>query len=303
MNPQELRQLQAERAELERLLQQLPESSVIERKGLEARRREVESVLDSNPSPSREPVRARLTFRGKPIVGSHGMFAEFGAAVVNAFADAVATIGASQGVQLGARGVIPNREDYRLLITGTASGSFGFELEEAPKDGLLFPELSPIESAIDQTKAIMRASIGSDDELTEAVADADPRALETLRTFLKILADQEAVCSIEFKDDAFRFSDVGQIRRSENRLRQDNIHEEYQELTGTFRGVLPKRRTFEFQVAVTEEVISGKVGSEIEDADDINKHLYRPLRIQVHSKRIGTGRSRYTLIAYQDAGL
>ena len=67
------------------------------------------------------------------------MFAEFGAKVINTFADAIAAIGASQTTALGTRGVIPGRDDYQLLITGTALGSFGFELEEAPKDDMLLP--------------------------------------------------------------------------------------------------------------------------------------------------------------------
>ena len=80
MNIQEYHQLQADRATLEILLDQLPASSVIERIGLEARKREIENALASQAAPTREPIRTRLTFSGKPIVGSHGMFAEFGAA-------------------------------------------------------------------------------------------------------------------------------------------------------------------------------------------------------------------------------
>lgn len=300
MNIKELRQLQAERATLEKLLTQLPESSVIERIGLNARKKEVDDTLASLPTPSREPVKVRLTFRGKPIVGSHGMFAEFAAAVVDAFADAVAAIGASLGAQLGARGILPNRDDYRLLITGTALGSFGFELEEAPDNETLFPDMSLVESAIEQTKAIMQASIGTDDELTDAISEADPRALEKLRKFLVIMADKEAVCALEFKDDIFRFTDVGQVRRSESRLSKDNIHEDDPRIIGKFLGVLPKRRTFEFQITESEEVISGKVGPEIQDASQINHIIEKTLKISVHTKRVGTGRPRYTLMGYEE---
>ncbi|MCK4340649.1 MAG: hypothetical protein KAY37_02855 [Phycisphaerae bacterium] len=300
MNLQEFHQLQAERAALKKMLDQLPATSVIDRMSLEDRKKEVEEALASQPEPSREPVRAKLTFRGKPIVGSHGMFAEFGAAVVNSFAEAVAAIGASQTGPLGTRGAIPKRDDYRLLITGTALGSFGFELEEAPKDNMmLFPELSPVESAIEQAKAIMEASLGTDDDLTEAISDAGPRALDELRTFLKTMADQEAVCTLEFKDEVFRFADVGQVRRSEQRLSQDNIHEEDVEIAGVFQGVLPKRRTFEFRVSETDDVISGKVGPDIEEARQINHILEKPLIIKVRTRRAGTGRPRYVLLSYE----
>lgn len=298
MNIQEYHQLQAEHTALERLLEQLPTSSVIERMGLETRKKEVDDALASQAAPSREPVRAKLTFQGKPIVGTHGMFAAFGAAAVNTFAEAVAAIGASQVRPLGARGALPNCEDYRLLITGTALGSFGFELEEAPKDDMLFPEISLVEPAIEQTKSIMEATMGTDDELTDAVCEADPRALDTLRAFLKTLADQEAVCTLEFKDKAFRFADVGEVRRSEGRLSQDNIHEDQQQIEGLFQGVLPKRRTFEFRIESSQEVITGKVGSDIPDASAINHILEQLTTIDVVATRVGSGRPRYVLSRY-----
>ena len=145
MNLHEYRHLQAERDTLASFLAELPEESVIERMSLEARKEKIEQMIASWTPPSREPARARLTFRGKPVVGTHGIFADFGAVVVKAFTDAVAAIGASQSTPLGSRGRLPNREDYRLLITDTALGSFGFDLEEAPHSDFL-RELSPVES-------------------------------------------------------------------------------------------------------------------------------------------------------------
>lgn len=119
-----------------------------------------------------------------------------------------------------------------------------------------------------------------------------------MRTFLKLLADQEAVCAIEFKDDVFRFLDVGQIRRSESRLREENIYEEERKISGTFAGVLPAARTFEFRDGDTGDVISGRVGPSIVDASAINEHIDRPLVICVHSTRIGASKPRYVLVKY-----
>ncbi len=301
MNMQEYRNTQAERATLEKLIEQLPASSVIERMSLEARKKEVEDTLASQPPSSREPARAKLTFRGKPIVGSHGMFATFGAKAVSTFAETVLAIAASQIRPLGARGALPNREDYKLLITGTALGSFGFELEEAPSDDMLFHEIpSPVEAAIEQTNSILEATKGTDDELTEAVSDADPRAIETLRTFLKTLADQEAVCTLEFKDRVFRFADVGEVRQSNERLSQDNIHEDQQQIEGVFQGVLPKRRMFEFKIIPSQEVIVGKIRADIPDISAINHILDQFTTIKVMVTRVGGGSPRYALLSYAE---
>lgn len=296
MNIREYHQLKAERTTLEDLLERLPSENVIDRTGLEFRKKEVEEALASHPEPSRNPTRVCLTFRGKPITGHHGIFADFGAAAVHAFTNTVATMGASQHAPLGSRGAIPNREEYRLLITGTASGSFGFELEEARYD--LFPESSPVESAIARTMAILGATIGADEVLANAVSEADPRALEKLRGFLKTMADEDAVCTVEFNDDVFRFVDVGQVRRSHGRLSPENIREEVREITGRFIGALPVRRTFEFLVDDTEELVSGRIDRAIEDAGGINQVLNKSLKIRVYSKRVGTASPRYVLLEY-----
>ena len=297
MNAREYHQLQAEVSTLQSMIERLPSHHVIERISLESRKREVEGELSSMPAPGRTPARVRLMFRGKPVAVSHGVRADFGAAAVKAFSHVVATVGASQRTLLRSRGVVPNREDYDLLITDTALGSFGFELEEHHTDELL-PSQSPVEAAIDQTKSILEATVGTDEVLANAISGTDPRALSAVRTFLKLMADQEAVCAIEFKDDVFRFLDVGQIRQSESRLREENIHEEERTISGTFAGVLPVARTFEFRDGDTGEVISGRVGPSIGDASAINEHINRPLMIRVHSTRIEASKPRFVLVEY-----
>lgn len=299
---QESRQLKAERAYIEKLLQQLPETNIIDRMSLESRKIEIEEILASQQAPLRKPTPISLKFRGKPIVGSYGIFADFGGTIVRDFADAVAAVGASQNATLGTRGALPNRENYQLLVTGTIKGSFGFVLEESVENYMLSHEPSHVELAVGKTLAILKASIGTDDELNDAISEADPRALDALRKFLKTLADQEAICAIEAGEEAFHFSDVGQIRRSENRLSQENIHEEDKTIFGSFQGVLPHRRTFEFLVKGSNEIITGKVSAAIEDVKSINEQLNQPVTIDVHTKRVGNSRRpTYVLLAYKES--
>jgi len=303
MMTQEYRQIRAEIAALEKMLMKLPKSSVIDRMSLEARKKSLEEELASQAMDVRRPLRVNLTFRGKPIVGNHGVFAEFGGAAVREFADAVAAVGASQIEPLGSRGVIPKREEYQMLITGTATGSFGFVLEEASRCCTLTQDKSLLESAVDKTMAILKASVGTDDELSEAVSEADPRALKALRDFLNTLSNQEAVCALESGGETFRFSDVGQITLSASRLSEENIREEDVELRGQFLGVLPNRRTFEFQAGGSDEIITGKVGAAIEDASSINDHLNRPVIIKVRTKRVGVNNPpTYVLFGYEAEG-
>ena len=299
MTIQEHRRLLAEQTALQNLLDRLPSSSVIERRGLEFRKRKVEEILASRPPVVKEPAHVRLTFRGKPVVGSRGLLADFGAGAVKAFADAVAVVGASRDSSLKFRGAIPRREKYGLLITGTASGSFGFDLEETSGDDR-FPQMSPVGTAVKRTISILEAAVGTDDEvLLDTVSDAHPRALGAIRTFLKKMAVQEATCALEFKGRTLRFSDVSEVRRVEKRLGSDHVLDEEQRMTGCFLGVLPAKRRFEFRNEGTDRVVAGRIDPALKDAGAINEILNRSARITVVARRVGSAGSRYVLLAYE----
>jgi hypothetical protein len=296
MNRQEYNQLLAERSALEQLIAETPPEEVIDLRSFEGRLESVQLMLEGYPVDLRLPVKARLTYRGRPVVGSHGIFAEFGMAATKAFTDTVSMLAASLDVPLAAIGPIPNRRQNQLLITSTVGGSFGFELEEHRDEILPLEEDSAVVHALVQTQELLQsAATGSDDELTEAASGQDERVVAAVRTFLKTLIDNEAVCGISVKDKAFSFRDVGEVRRSWQRLDQDNLHEEPQTLEGVFEGALPLRRTFEFRVANTSKVIVGKIGAGVPEPAKINHHLYENTSIEVMATRVGQGQPRYVL--------
>lgn len=296
MNLPEYRLLRAELNTLDDLIDGLPEDSILERTSLEYRKSQVEEELASLSDNPQESVLVRLTFSGRPIVESQGVRADFGSTAVKEFANAIATIGVGQRKPLQMRGALPDHADYDLMITDIATGSFGFELQPVMRSSLVHGH-SPIESAIAETKSILEASIGTDEELTNAITETHPRALKALHSFLKNIADQEAVCAVEFQDTVFRFLDVGQVRQSERRLRQENIHEEEQVMEGHFLGALPSQRVFEFLEDHTDRVISGRIDRSIGDVSQINESLNRPSRIRVLSRRIGTANPRFVLLS------
>ena len=296
MNRHEANQLLAERSALERMIAETPADEVIDLRNLQARLEVVNRELQAQPLDTREPVKARLTFRGRPVVGSHGIFAEFGVTATKAFTDAIALLAASFETELSATGPIPNRTQNQLLITSTAVGSFGFELEEHREDLLPPKDESALAQALNKVQGLLHgATQGSDDELTDAVSGQDPRAIAALRDFLKKLADNEAVCAVTVGEKVFSFRDVGEVHRCLTRLGQENLHEEPKKFRGAFLGVLPKRRTFEFRVAETEDVIAGKVGPSITDPSLINRHLEQPVDVFLVETRVGQGRPRYVL--------
>ena len=151
--------------------------------------------------------------------------------------------------------------------------------------------------ALDLTRSLLDSTLGTDDDLAECAGRTDPRAVDALRSFLDVLASNEAICTLECNGKAFRFGSVGQVRQSVQRLGRDNLLEEPMRLAGEFQGVLPDDRTFEFRLAETGKVVRGRIGVAIDDPDVINQHLHQPVTIEVMATRVANGRPRYALNA------
>ena len=309
MNTHEYRFLLSEQATLIRLLSQTSQSDVIGKMSLEARLREVENQLETYEGFSTRLIDAKLTFAGSPVVGSRGIQVDFGSDAVKAFANAVGLVGASRHGLLAPTGRVPHIDNYRLMITGTALGSFGFEIEDAAQQPAFEGESTPIELAITHVKEILEASIGTDDELADAIVETDRRALEGVRQFLKTMADNAAICALEFKGDVFSFHDPSQVRRSENRLSQDNILENEVVLVGNFLGFFPHNPRAQFRITTVEDdflidevgrIITARVESSVSDYININEFLNRDVRIGVRTRRVGSGKPRYVIISHEE---
>ncbi|RRD43106.1 hypothetical protein EII18_04085 [Comamonadaceae bacterium OH3737_COT-264] len=294
--------LESEVHELQALLAGVPAENVIERMSLESRLEKVRAELAALPLEINAPRIARLTFRGRPVFGSHGIAADFAGKATEAFADAFAAVAASLNENLRYMGPIPDRDKNQLLITGTAIGSFGFELELPSADPALFPELETPQSAMTKILALFRlAAEGSDDEVAEVVEEVHPRAVRKLHDFLEFLVEQEAWCGLEFADQFFLYSGHEQIKKSHERLKSDNIQERTEAYRGEFQGVLPAGRKFEFFLIDQDGLIRGKVDQAIEDPDILNREwLHKPVTAQFKVMQVGQARPRFTLMSLDD---
>lgn len=294
--------LESEVHELQALLAGVPAENVIERMSLESRLEKVRAELAALPLKINAPRIARLTFRGRPVFGSHGIAADFAGKATEAFADAFAAVAASLNENLRYMGPIPDRDKNQLLITGTAIGSFGFELELPSADPALFPELETPQSAMTKILALFRlAAEGSDDEVAEVVEEVHPRAVRKLHDFLEFLVEREAWCGLEFSGHRFRYSDYAQIKVSYERLKSENIQESKETYRGEFQGVLPNARSFEFRLADQQELIKGKIDPAIDDPGILNREwLNRPVTVEFNVMQVGKGRPRFTLVTLGD---
>ncbi len=295
MNIDEYKSIASEIRILEEMLEELPEEEVIERIGFEHRLVEAKKRI-AVVKPESIRHKAVVTFRGEPVIGSHGIAADFAAKAAGTFTDAVAAVASGLADNLRYMGPIPNREHNRLLITGTVIGSFGFEFEvpETPVDKL-FGEKSHAVAALQKMQLLFRLSAeGNDDSLTELVEEIHPRAVRKAVDFLQVLRERKAWCAFSFQQHYFRFDGKEQVGAVIERLSKENIHETEKNYTGELQGVLPKSRTLEFKSG--DGILIGKIGPDIEDADVLNRdYLHKPSLITLHITQVGQGRPRYLL--------
>jgi hypothetical protein len=282
--------------ELESILDSIPLGKVIQRRAFEERLASAKSALVQLPV-NQLQEKARLTFRGRPIFGSHGISADFGSKAAGAFADAFAAVVAGLNESLRYMGPIPDKAKNQLLITGTAIGSFGFEFELPAQLDDLFPESGKAGAALEMMQTLLRVSSeGTDDEVTELVEVIHPRAVKKVAEFLGYLVQQQAWCSLEFKEQFFRYQNIEQLQISADRLREENIRESDEVYSGEFQGVLPQSRTFEFKLNDQTAVLKGKVDLAIDDPDILNREwLHIPVSLKLQVIQVGQGRPRFTL--------
>ena len=95
MTRQEYGHLVTERTSVQRILESLSDEMVISRHNYSARLSEIDDALTGVTVNFAEPVKTRLTYRGRPVTGSYGISACFGMVATRAYTKAVAVMATS----------------------------------------------------------------------------------------------------------------------------------------------------------------------------------------------------------------
>lgn len=302
MNALMYKNLSSEIKHLKNLLDQIPEENVIDRLGLTNRLKAAEKKYQAT-NPYHINKTAKLTFRGKPVIGSEAISANFAAKATKLFSEAVAAVSAGISGGLNFKGPIPDCNVNQLMITGTAIGSFGFEFELPRADNFdLCPEQSIVEKAVNEIRELLEVSaIGTDDKLNDLVEEVHPRAISKIHDFLAYLLEQNAKCGLEFDNKFFRFNDEHQLQNSIKRLDDENIHEEQVIYRGFFQGALPSARNFEFKTEIDNEIIKGKISKDIANPEKLNSDWYhKAVQVKFTVIRVGNSRPKYILESLSD---
>jgi len=305
MNAEMFAKLSSERNMLIDMLDKIPLENVIDRFSLENRLEEVQCQLE-NINKYHVFKKARLTFRGKPVIGSEAISANFAAKVTKYFSDAINAVSAGLTGDVNFKGRIPDSDLNQLMITGMAVGSFGFEFElPRPDTSDFFPEQSIVEKAVDDIRELFEISAnGSDDDLSDIVEEIHPRAVLKIYEFLKYLDDQDARCGLEFDNKFFRFDNKDQLSNALKRINKENISETIITLQGVFKGVLPVSRTFEFKKNEEKYIIKGKISLELIDPDVINREwLNKGVEVKFTKVTVGESKPKYILKSVNDINI
>lgn len=293
--------LSSELKQVQLLLDDAPEGAFLERMSLGARLKDLKQQIEQLPLDVVRPT-STLTFRGEGVEGSHGIFATFGTNAAKNFTDAYSAVVAGLKENLRYMGRIPERASHDMLITGTAVGSFGFQIElPAFQPDLVFDGETLEEKAVKRIRDLMEYSAqGSDDEIAELLETVHPRAVRKVSDFLNFVANSNSTVALEVEGDFFRFDDVDKLKESAERLASENIVEADVSYYGSFMGVLPQSRNFEFKIAESGDVLRGKLSTEVENPEVLNDMLDKIVTVELKMVQVGQGRPRYTLISLND---
>lgn len=288
--------LLAERNTLKNLIEKTPSYAIVDRMSLESRLENVQTEI-SKVDTRRLLKKTIFTFRGKPVHKSHGITAEFSGKAIDSLNDMIASVVASLNDNLRFSGPIPNREQHQLLVTGTATGSFGFELELPAPDNDLLAERNGTETAIDDIQKLLQYGIdGTDEQISDVINEIHPRAVRKVHDFLELMLRSEALFAMEFNEKLTRIDSQNVLNKLIKRLSEDNITEFTEEYKGAFQGVLPNSRTFEFVEYSDETLIKGKIDSSFEDPDVINRdYLQKSVTVEFSVIQVGQAKPKYTL--------
>lgn len=228
----------------------------------EQKRLELEREIEGLRSVDMHEANLALYFRGKPVLGSRGIAADFAGKALEHFQDIVSKQFAKVELGgLGERGRVPLKDLTTLMVTGVTQGSFGFLLDELADQTQACD--TPLKEVVGEVVALVASSGSADEEVFERAAeDLDPRSLSALREFFLDLDSSGA--TVRMVDDTRDLSlDEAAVHRARLRTEATEIDEESIDFDGILTGFLPEHRRFELQpTGGTGETIYGSATKE-----------------------------------------
>jgi hypothetical protein len=195
-----------------------------------------------------------LVFNGSPVIGSSDIRVDFTTDALTSFQKLVSARLAERERQivgdataLPKRGKLPGTRNTNLYIRDLVRGSMGFILEELPEQAELLP--TKLKEAVESTTELLgRLNGATDEDFQGIVSDAEPRVVQAIQKFTKVLF--EAGASTRISGDQHQTSlSIADVDRLSKRLNEVEVTEDVEIQDGILQGLLPEKLEFEFKVA------------------------------------------------------
>jgi hypothetical protein len=233
------------------------------------------------------PAGVALFFGGRPVVGSHGIQAEFSGKAIERFQTLVSQRFAAQELgPLASKGRVPLRDNTHLLVTDVVRGSFGFVLQAAGEDDEAQPFNTTLKAVVDKVADTI-SRVASQDEVLfdDAVSEIDDRQKSALTDFFKLLDSEGATMRIVEGDRDFEL-DQASVQRARHRVENLQIKEQIQDAVGQIVGWTDYSAKFELRQHGTGALIQGTVAAATlekiisEGIEPYHKHVRVTLKVR-----------------------
>ena len=290
MNILEWRHLQAEKRALDETLARLSQrASRALRQPLEQRRDRITARLAEDPDWDVDAAVGFVSFSGNPVRGDYGIDMEFAGQALQHFGNTI--------VALSGKRAAP-------ILTKVVPGSYGFQIESGEPQTSLLNRMSPTVVAFDNIiQAMVAISSQHDESVAIAFVDFNRSAMTSFRRFVSVLAENEALCSVETGSNSFRFSSVDKVHQVAT-LMESRVEEGEESWTGRFKGFLPDRLWGEFVPDGSTDSLLVRIALEEgeELPDDVNRLVSRQVMLWLQRRRVGASRPRYTATRWEFLG-
>lgn len=304
----ELQALQADLASVNSLLgQRAINEDPVGTMQFESRKQQLENKILEMAAQPEGAAAVAVFFGGRPVIGSKGVVADFGAKAIEGFQSLVSTRAAELEGPIGRRGPVPQRDQTKLMITDVVRGSVGFVFEEASDHGELLE--TTLKQAVDEVCSIIyRIGAPDEDAFQDAVDVVDDRLLNSLRTFFMLLDDKGATMRIV--EDAVDFTlNRDHVERARRRTDALELAESEIEVLGTLY-VLPDVRKFEIHPRDGSASVRGSVSTAllrelVDERNDLRPNIVgqvHSLKLKVKEARMHGREARrsYTLLSLEN---
>lgn len=248
------------------------------------------------------PAGVALFFGGRPVVGSHGIQAEFSGKALDGFQKIVSQRFASEELgPLSTKGRVPLKDSTHLMITDVVRGSFGFVLQAAAPDDASRDIDTSLKAVVDKVASTISRVAAQDDMLfDEAVSEIDQRQKSSLSEFFKLLDTEGATMRLVEGERDFEL-DSASVQRARRRVEQLEITDRTQEFTGEIVGWTDYSAKFELRCHDSREVIQGGITADAlekvsaEGMEPYHKHVRANVKVREVRARNRSVKTVYTL--------